>query len=521
MTGGVCDLTSPVDLEWEDCDEFGKGKRHYQHNGYRIYDVIQLLRTRFACDNYSDNSVSKEKRCNQHEYSAEQRNEMPVSGDQSKMQYHQDPAKDTVAALRSLRRQLTCGIPEDVPTTDEYFGQKGYQSLSSSSNQIVMPSGGSLYGSEHSTKTGSERHITGNLEASENDETIIKLQIRNIRSSPKQTTKNVILTSQASEDSGIVNDERIKTASRRSSFEIPMVRNSASFASSKQGYAMGALNRLRRKKKSNHDEESQMMSSFFSGDTPVINNHAKTPGRRHSAQGLRKSPNKQGGILKETTQSVRAITGEEIEAIEVVEEGGYLRRLIEQSVEEETEVDEQDDDEDEIEERSVWTAAPKLSRGNKTPVFKNGSQKLRDVQLVLSASSTLELPKHKRNTVIRLATVPGNISYQQVTDTFHEENIEFERKQAQNQLKLAKRAVISGQYMDSLDPCFRVFDPALDACDKFCTQNPSEDSDDECSIASVSVYDEKPSGELRQAGKETTLWPFSKRTRIIKAPNRL
>ncbi|GAX13722.1 hypothetical protein FisN_2Hh599 [Fistulifera solaris] len=520
MAGGVSGLTSSVGLEWVECDEFGKGKRHYQPTGYRIYDAIQLLRTRFACESYSDNTINKEKRYFQDEYAAEQKNQWLVSGNQTQKQCHQDPAKDTVAALRSLRHQLTCNIDEEVPAIDEYFERKGYHSVSSNSNRNMMHSGGSLIDFEHSTKTGSDRHITDNSEESKFFEPVTEVEIRNITSSSKQATRNVISASQASEDSGIVNEERISTVSRRSSFEIPMVRDSASCASGKRGYAIGALNGLRRKKKGNHsDEASQMMSSFFSGDTPVINNHAKTRSRLHSAQGLRGNLDKQSRNWKGDAQSARVFTGE---GIKIVDEGGYLRRLIEQPLEEEEEVsEEEDDDENEIEEQSVWTAAPKLSRGNKTPTFNTGPKQLRDVQLVLSASSTLELPKHKRNTVIRLATVPGNISYQKVTDTLHKHQSDFERKQTQKQLQLAKRAVISGQYMDSLDPCFRVFDPALDACDNFCTQNRSEESDDECSIASISVSDEKPRGDFQQAGKETRFWPFKSRSRVIKAPTRL
>ncbi|GAX11070.1 hypothetical protein FisN_2Lh599 [Fistulifera solaris] len=501
MAGRFSDVASPVGLEWEDCDEFGKGKRQYQHTGYRIYDAIQLLRTRFACDSSSDNTMDKEKRSKQDEYPVEQRNELLVSGNQIQKECHQDPAKDTIAALQSLRRQLNCNVNAEVPATDEYSVRNGYHNMSSNSNRNVMPSGGRLDGFEYFTKTGSERHVTENWEESENNEPFTKAEIRNIEFSPKQAKRNVTSASQESEDSGMVKEESINTAS------------------SKRGNAIGALNRLGRKKKGNHDdEESQMMSSFFSGDTPVINNYAKTRSRLHSTQSLGGNSNKQFRILKETTQSARAFTGE---GIEIVDEGGHLRRLIEQPLEEEDEVSEGDDDENEIEERSIWSAAPKLSRGNKTPTFNTGPKQLRDVQLVLSASSTLELPKHKRNTVIRLATVPGKISYQQVTDTFQKEQINVERKQTQKQLKLAKRAVISGQYMDSLDPCFRVFDPALDACDNFCTQNRSEDSDDEGSIASVSVCDEKPSGDLQQAGKETRFWPLCSRTRIIKAPNRL
>lgn len=501
---GLNDVMRVIDPEWEDCEEFGKGKRICQQadTGSRVADVVQSLRAHFSCDLLGDVMNTVDSGC-ENRYQRHQDAERSKEAIQSVLNDSPELiAGETVSALRSLRRQLTCGAAD-------------YTVNASPSEQTRR------YSMHHASA------CADNERSSDDDS----------RLSGEHTPGSVPLITQSSEEGAGVrsgNSNLLKSENKREST------NSASIT--KRG-----------RKKCTNDDESQMMSSFFSGDTPIINNHAKDASKAMQLNFTQDNPHKKLGAtaskraqpssktLRLTRYPIsreRESVGNKAEAIaekraqvsslieETLLEGGEESGELEEDHDKEGEVDEDKDEQEKDEEQSIYTSASKQYRGNKTPVF-NGTNKLRDVQLVLSASSTLELPKHKRNTVIRFATVPGDISYQQATDTLLQEHqIELERKTAQKHMKLAQRAVISGQYMDNLDPCFRIFDPALDACDRFCTNSPSEDSDDECSIASASVCeDNKTSIGLRQRAQnymmEPAVWPCSGRPRRVKAPCRL
>ena len=510
---GINDVMSIIDPEWEDCEEFGKGKRNYQQSGsaYSVSDVVQSLRAQFACDAFGDvvNTVESgwsDRHRGQHD--AEQMKETQYG------LHNVSPevtANETVAALRSLRRQLAGG---DVGNNVNAHSERGDETILGS------------------TKRASQSSLTAFGEH--------EPKIAHVESQPSEEEANIKI-------------ELISVSSKKH-YEHPILPgcpgiSNKSISMNKRNNPSSTFKTKWGRKKSNNDDESQMMSSFFSGDTPRINNHTKDATKAIVSDHAQVKPeannvkvyhkSKETGISSDAAVSKNGV---ENTAGAMAEKRAQVKRLIEETLlegeeeEEDLETEEADDEEgkeeeeeeeeEKEEERSICTAAPKQYRGTKTPVF-NGTKKLRDVQLVLSASSTLELPKHKRNTVIRFATVPGDISYQQpITGTLHQDQVELGRKMAQKHLHLAKRAVISGQYMDTLDPCFRVFDPALDACDKFCTNSPSEDSDDECSIASASLCEEhKPSIGLRQRAQnfmmEPFAWPCLGRPRRMKAPCRL
>ncbi len=559
LTCGMDGMMKMFEPEWNDGDEFGKGKRHNHlwDEGKTVADAAKSLRAHFACGTFNDvmKGVDPQWYGNQQlAHEAEQGNENRASNPLELPDVTDNKTVSAIRSLRALRSQLICGTIDTV-VSDADCRWRQLDPNQNTCNRIQEEqSNDGIQSAKLPTETVQrEFQSTDDRDSSSKEDADFRKQrhgdVQNVQMmsnerGPEMPHVEINKSEQYEaraldalpEATTCAQKETIDGEFRKdadSSEDLPT--STFNILDARENARKGNYTKpVHTQKARNMTDELQMMFSHFSGDTEKINNHSEgNSNALHFNTLLRRvfdldteatlddqAKSAEKGVEVELESDARAVTALD-ENVEMRENPlARVQEQIELDDEAEISVQEQANPSAEDEEQSTCVSVLRRSKGSKTSILK-GMNKVSGVQLVLSESSTLELPKHKRNSVIRFAAVPAEIAYEQA---LQEEEVEAERQKAKKQIQLAKRAVISNQNVDSLDPCFRIFDPALDACDKFCTRSPSFESDDECSIASASLGGDRPRLNLRQRAfncmKDTPVWP-RQRTRKVKSISRL